>query len=122
MASDLVGYQALPCADVSSCWLTHPGHEVADYRTPGGPESGTGSLVSEVKLQKTPELLSTHWWFNLDPRVSARWTYWQTEPGLRFDCKALGSLVSDLVVGAGELSLDTIEYEAWGVPELVLAC
>ena len=54
--------------------------------------------------------MSTHWWFNLDPRVSARQTYWQAEPGLRFDCEALGSLVSDLVGGWGELSLDTIGY------------
>lgn len=94
---------------------------MADYRTPGGPESSAGSLVSEVRVQKTPELLSTHWWFNLDPRVSARWTYWQAEPGLRFDCEALGSLVSGLV-GAGGLSLDTVGYEAWGVPEFVLTC
>lgn len=61
-----------------------------DYGTPGGPESSAGSLVSKVRVQKTSELLSTHWWFNLDPRVSARWTLLQAEPGLRFDCEALG--------------------------------
>lgn len=48
MGPNLVGCQALPCAEAASYWVVEPGHEVAGYRTPGGSEASAGSPVGGV--------------------------------------------------------------------------
>ena len=49
-----------------------PGQEAADCRIPGGPRASAGSLMGEVRVQATLELLTPSWWVKPGPGVSAR--------------------------------------------------
>ena len=93
-----LGCQALPCAEASGCWLAGPGHEAADCRTPGGLGANAGSQVGRVRVQKTPGLLSTHWWVKPGSGVSAgllahRAGSWSLATGPRDPTACVRSLV-----------------------------
>lgn len=53
------------------CLLVGLGPEVSGCRTPRVPWASAGSLLGRGRVQKTPELLRTHWWVKPGPGISA---------------------------------------------------
>ena len=82
LAPSVIGCQAMPCVDAASCCVVGPGHEVACFRSLGGPWASAGSLVGGVRIPKTPRLLPVlHQVPELVPGVSSGMQSWLLKSG-----------------------------------------
>ena len=114
MAPNLVGCQALTCADAVGCFLVWPDHKAAGCRILCGPGARAGSLVGGVRVSKTPEFLPAHWW------AEARSSQAELIPGVWLQGPGIPELISDH--WWEELIPDTVGYEVCSVPNLTFAC